>query len=87
MAIPTYRMSQPPPETSAPIYHAEEYRRIQRTLDVLVRMAPQAATKAPPVAEDGMQRLSRSPWWPVAGQVADAWVYYDAPLGSWQFLP
>lgn len=59
---------------------------IKRTIDGIIRMTPQATNKAPQALQDGMLRLARDPWRPAAGQVADAWVYYDAPTNSWLLL-
>ena len=56
---------------------------IQAVLASTQAMIPQAATQPPKLPVDGMQRLSRAPWRPLAGQVADQWVYFDAPSNSW----
>lgn len=48
-------------------------------------MTPQPATAAPSGPQDGMTRLARAPWRPVGGSV-DAWVYFDAPSGTWKAL-
>lgn len=67
-------------------YVQRELAAINRTIDSLVLMAPQPATQAPKQLADGMIRYARSPFWPVAGQVADAWVWYDQPNAVWKFL-
>lgn len=86
-APPAYRMGIVPTDTASHgTFLADELRKIQMSLDAIARMTPQPATKAPVVVVDGMQRLARSPWWPVVAQSADAWVYYDAVLGSWHYL-
>lgn len=51
----------------------------------LIQMAVCNATKAPAVLADGTTKLSRYPWWPVAGQTADGWVYYDQAGAIWRF--
>ena len=67
-------------------YTQKELRRIGSTIDTIAQMLPQAATKAPTQLSDGMQRLARDPWRPVAGQTTDQWVYYDAAGGVWRLL-
>jgi hypothetical protein len=52
----------------------------------LVAFCVSNAKAAPTKPQDGMLRLARSPWWPVSGQTADAWVYYDAAGNTWQYL-
>lgn len=56
------------------------------TVAKLVLMCPQSAVSVPKKLKDGMIRLARSPWYPVSGQTADAWVYYDAAGGIWSYL-
>lgn len=60
--------------------------RLQIAIEGLRRMVPHAAIKAPTTPRDGMVRLARRPWWPVSGQAADAWVYYDATGRVWRYL-
>lgn len=67
-------------------YVQRELEAIKRTLDSLLLMAPQPATATPKQLADGMVRYARSPFWPVSGQVADAWVWYDQPNAVWKFL-
>ena len=50
------------------------------------RMTPIPTTDAPRTALDGQIRLARYPWWPVAGQAADAWVYYDGVGKVWRLM-
>jgi hypothetical protein len=52
----------------------------------LVQMAVSNAQTAPTPPQDGMVRLARYPWWPVSGQTADAWVYYDTSGALWRYL-
>lgn len=59
---------------------------IQAVLASTQAMIPQAAAQAPAKPVDGMQRLSRAPWRPLPNQVADEWVYFDAPSNSWLAL-
>lgn len=87
VAPPSYRMGIVPTNPDAhATFLAEELRKVETVLAAVVRMTPQTATKLPLVVADGMIRLARSPWWPVAGQNQDAWVHYDAVLGSWQYV-
>jgi hypothetical protein len=67
-------------------YTQRELDGIKRTLDSILLMIPQPANKAPLKLADGMIRYARTPFWPVAGQVADAWVWYDLPNAVWKFL-
>lgn len=55
------------------------------TGQVLINQIPGARTAAPPNPQDGWTFLARDPWWPVSGQTADAWVYYDAAGGVWRY--
>lgn len=64
----------------------DELGHIQNSIDSLVRLCPQVATVVPKTLIDGMQRLSRRPWRPVAAQTVDAWVYYDAAGLCWRYL-
>ena len=57
-----------------------------RAVQQLVAMAVSNSLAAPVEPQDGMVRLSRWPWWPVAAQSADAWVYYDMAGGVWRLL-
>jgi hypothetical protein len=66
-------------------YMQSELQSIKSVLDNYQAMLPQAAIKAPIKPVDGMIRLSRSPWWPVSGQTADAWVYWDAAGQVWLY--
>lgn len=52
----------------------------------LAAMAVSNALAAPVVPQDGMIRLARWPWWPVSGQTADGWVFYDMAGGVWRLL-
>jgi hypothetical protein len=67
-------------------YLQNELSAIQASIATLLIFSPSAATKPPTALGDGMIRLSRAPWRPLAGQTADTWVYYDAPSGSWMAL-
>jgi hypothetical protein len=66
-------------------YTQAELRRLQTVLAAYQNLLPQASTQAPVNLVDGMIRLARSPWWPVAGQAADAWVYWDAAGVVWRY--
>jgi hypothetical protein len=67
-------------------FYNNELQRISDTFKAYLEMLPQAATKAPDRLIDGMVRLSRDPWRPVASQTVDKWVYYDAAGGIWRYL-
>ena len=87
LPLPSYQPLSPPPGASIdPVYLLRELQAIGRAVANLSIMTPQAATTEPPIVFDGMQRLARSPWWPASGQTSDAWVYFDAPTGSWKLL-
>lgn len=79
-------LSQPTLAGGDPLYLQKQLQAISQAIQDLVVVAPQAAVKVPPVLIDGMIRLARSPWYPVSGQTADGWVYYDSPTASWNFL-
>lgn len=66
-------------------YYQAELAEIETAFAELVLMVPQPAIVAPKVVRDGMQRLARSPWRPIGGSV-DAWVFWDAPSGTWKAL-
>lgn len=68
------------------VYLAAQLQAIATSIAGLRLMSPQAAAEVPKTLNDGMQRLARAPWWPVVGQTADAWVYYDLPTGTWLYL-
>lgn len=83
---PLYTVAAPPsiPGGDA-IYLASQLTAIANSLSGLRTLAAQSATVAPKVLLDGMIRLARNPWRPVAGQTADAWVYWDAAGSVWRF--
>ncbi len=62
----------------------DELRSIETTLRDLVAMCPQAADIVPQKPRVGMQRYAVSPWWPVVGQAADAWVFWTGT--TWEYL-
>ena len=68
-------------------YVREELSHIQATLDAILTLLPQGAVAAPKRLRHGMVRRSMAPWWPVSGQAADKWVWYDADLPGWAYLP
>lgn len=63
-----------------------ELSRIQDVFKSTQEMIPQASTKAPTTPKDGMIRLARAPWRPVAGQNVDQWVFYDGASNQWTYL-
>lgn len=67
-------------------YYQNEFGRVEVSTKSIYDMVPCPATAAPKVPRDGMVRLSRSPWRPVAGTTTDAWVFYDLPSASWKLL-
>ena len=87
VAIPPYLPAIVPTDSDDLLtFLGDDLRKVSVTIAALIRQTPQPATSAPKLPADGMQRLARAPWWPAAGQVADAWVYYDAPTTSWKLL-
>jgi hypothetical protein len=52
----------------------------------LISMCVSNAMQEPKVLQDAQVRLARYPWWPVSGQTADNWVYYDEAAGIWRYL-
>lgn len=65
------------------------YQRIKTLLNsvtALVGCAVSNSMAAPKNPQDGQLVLARSPWRPVAGQTADAWVYFDGAAGIWRLL-
>lgn len=67
-----------------PRYLQDELRRLEATLQTVILLTPQTATRAPRVPIDGMQRYAKDPWRPVVGQTTDRWVTYVA--GAWAYL-
>ena len=80
---PTAAQSTP---TASTQFVQQELSRISASMANLVRMTPQVATKEPSVVNDGMIRLARSPWRPVAGTDTDAWVFWNAASGAWELF-
>ena len=80
---PRAAQATPVPSTQ---YLQQELERISVVTNNLALMIPQVATKAPAVVSDGMIRLARSPWRPVAGTTTDAWVFWDAVHDAWALL-
>lgn len=65
-------------------YVLEELRRLEATIRDLVDLVPQETNAAPPKLRPSMIRYAKDPWWPVTGQTADAWVWFDGT--DWQYL-
>lgn len=64
-----------------------QFGKLRDSINNLNVFAPITATQAPPGdPSDGMIRLAKSPWRPVSGQTQDAWVYYNAHAGAWEYL-
>lgn len=68
------------------LYLQRELGNVETSINSVLLFLPQVATKEPLEVADGMVRLSRSPWRPVVGTLADAWVYYDAPTAAWKLF-
>jgi hypothetical protein len=68
------------------LYTVSELTKVATSIASFIDMVPQVAIAVPKTPSDGMIRLARSPWHPAAGQSTDAWVYYDAPSGTWKLL-
>lgn len=68
------------------IYLSRELDRIGAVIANHALFIPQVAIAAPLRPFDGMIRLSRSPWRPVAGTTTDAWVFYDGTIPGWALL-
>lgn len=81
--LSVYRPNTPPGTNPAIV---QELRRIEASLRDLADYAPQPAIREPSKRRDGMVRLARSPWRPVDGQTADAWVYFDGTDNEWKYL-
>jgi hypothetical protein len=71
-------------------YLLQELTRIGTAVATTQAMTPQSSVAPPKTSQktnlDGQMRLARYPWWPVSGQTADAWVYYDQAGGVWRYL-
>lgn len=70
----------------AAVYTQQQVVNLTAVINELLIMCPQSATRAPQRLKDGMKRLARNPWWPVAGQVKDEWVYWDAAGQVWRYF-
>jgi hypothetical protein len=68
------------------VYLDSQLQAIANSLAGINLMTPQSATAAPKTLLDGMMRLSRNPWRPVAGQTTDQLVYWDAAGAVWRLL-
>lgn len=69
----------------AEVFAQRQFAQIAATIEDLLLLTPQAATKEPPQLRDGMLRLARAPWRPVLGQDEDRWVYWDGAGQVWRF--
>lgn len=67
-----------------PRYLFDQLNAIAQSLNTLVLLCPQVATKAPHPPQETMIRYAKAPWRPVSGQTADAWVTYVN--GAWAYL-
>lgn len=70
----------------AQVWAAARIKSLLNSVSSLIACAVSNSKAAPKVPQDGQLLLARDPWRPVAGQVADAWVYYDGAAGIWRFL-
>jgi hypothetical protein len=62
----------------------KQFDQIRSSIASALLMIPQSATTPPTTLIDGMPRLARAPWRPIAGLGADAWVYWDAAGQVWR---
>lgn len=62
----------------------KQFDQLSNTISTALLMQQQSATAEPTTKLDGMPRLARAPWRPVAGQTQDAWVYWDAAGQVWR---
>lgn len=67
-----------------PLWTRQELGKVKETLDTLIILTPQAADRAPARLIEGMIRLAKAPWRPVAGQTTDQWVTYVG--GAWRYV-
>lgn len=82
-----YTQGRPPITPGGDSIHTQnEMSKIATAINNAMLLIPQPAIAAPKNLADGMIRLSRQPWQPVAGTTTDAWVYYDASGGVWRLL-
>jgi len=72
--------------TAASKFAQRQFDQLNNTISLALQFIPQSATEEPKTKFDGMKRLARKPWRPVAGQGADAWVYWDAVGQVWRYL-
>lgn len=84
--VPTKKGILPLISGGAEAYQNREMDRMSTMMSLTLALTPQAATEPPPTPWlDGMKRLARAPWRPVAGQTQDAWVYWDAAGQEWLY--
>lgn len=67
-------------------YVQTQIQALKDSLDSTRSFTPQQALKVPATVVDGVIRLARWPWWPVPGQTADAWVYFDGIGNVWRYM-
>lgn len=67
-------------------YGQQQMASLKNAIETTQAFTPQTSLKAPSNPTDGMIRLARYPWWPVSGQSADAWVYFDGAGGVWRLM-
>lgn len=70
--------------SGAQVWADQRVKGLIRSVLGLIQMAVCNATKAPTSPADGTTKLSRWPWWPVSGQTADAWVFFDQAAAIWR---
>lgn len=68
------------------VWAHQRIKTLLNSVTALVGCAVSNSMGAPKVPVDGQLLLSRSPWRPVSGQTADAWVYFDGAAGIWRLL-
>lgn len=83
---PFQRSPQPLIDGGDGAYLRTELQNVHAAIESTQLFTPCPAIKAPASPVDGMIRLARKPWRPVAGQTVDKWVYYDGVGAVWRYL-
>lgn len=73
-------------DDGAQVWAHQRIKALLNSVTALVGCAVSNLMAAPKTPQDGQLVLSRAPWRPVAGQTADAWVYWDQAGGVWRFI-
>ena len=70
----------------AQVWAQQRIKSLLNSVASLIQASVSNSMAAPKTPQDCQLLLSRDPWRPVAGQTADAWVYFDGAAGIWRFL-